>query len=129
MGRRGADVIIDYLVQQWVPYLVGVSTHDQRIAAFIADAYYRVSGHPIATFTSCGPGSVNIIMTIGRAMSDSSAMLAITGDVPNSQFNRGPFQESWKYFQGDLPTVNSGLFGITEFPQAGPPRTRDWRTP
>jgi acetolactate synthase I/II/III large subunit len=127
MGRRGADVIIDYLVQQRVPYLVGVcghgilglldaaydrrseiqtiSTHDERIAGFIADAYYRVSGKPIATYTSCGPGSVNIVMAIAGAMYDSSAILAITGNVPTSQFNRGPFQESGKYFQGDFPSV------------------------
>ena len=127
MGRRGADVIVDYLVQQRVPYLVGlcghgilglldaaydrqgeirtISTHDERIAGFIADAYYRVSGRPIATYTSCGPGSVNILMAIAGAMYDSSAMLAITGNVPTSQFNRGPFQESGKYFQGDFHGV------------------------
>ena len=127
MGRRGADVIVDYLVQQRVPYLVGVcghgilglldaaydrrgdietiSTHDERIAGFIADAYYRVCGQPIATYTSCGPGSVNIVMAVAGAMFDSSAMLAITGNVPTSQFNRGPFQESGKYFQGDFPSV------------------------
>ena len=127
MGRRGADVIVDYLVQQRVPYLAGlcghgilglldaaydrqgeirtISTHDERIAGFIADAYFRVSGRPIATYTSCGPGSVNILMAIAGAMYDSSAMLAITGNVPTSQFNRGPFQESGKYFQGDFPGV------------------------
>jgi acetolactate synthase I/II/III large subunit len=125
MGRRGADVIVDYLVKQRVPYLVGVcghgilglldaaydrqadittiSAHDERVAGFIADAYYRVAGRPIATYTSCGPGSVNIMMAIAGAMYDSSAMLAITGNVPTSQFNRGPFQESGKYFQGDFP--------------------------
>lgn len=127
MGRRGADVIIDYLVQQRVPYLVGVcghgilglldaaydrrddiktvSTHDERIAGFIADGYYRVAGRPIATYSSCGPGSVNILMAVAGAMYDSSAMLVITGNVPTSQFNRGPFQESGKYFQGDFPGV------------------------
>lgn len=125
MGRRGADVIVDYLVQQRVPYLVGVcghgilglldaaydrqgeittiSAHDERIAGFVADAYYRVAGRPIATYTSCGPGSVNIMMAVAGAMYDSSALLAITGNVPTSQFNRGPFQESGKYFQGDFP--------------------------
>jgi acetolactate synthase-1/2/3 large subunit len=125
MGRRGADVIVDYLVKQRVPYLVGVcghgilglldaaydrqddittiSAHDERVAGFIADAYYRVAGRPIATYTSCGPGSVNIMMAVAGAMYDSSAMLAITGNVPTSQFNRGPFQESGKYFQGDFP--------------------------
>jgi acetolactate synthase I/II/III large subunit len=127
MGRRGADVIVDSLIQHRVPYLVGVcghgilglldaaydrrdeirtiSAHDERIAGFIADAYYRVSGTPIATYTSCGPGSVNILMAIAGAMYDSSALLAITGNVPTSQFNRGPFQESGKYFQGDFPSV------------------------
>ena len=60
-------------------------------------------GRPIATYTSCGPGSVNIMMAVAGAMYDSSAMLAITGNVPTSQFNRGPFQESGKYFQGDFP--------------------------
>jgi acetolactate synthase-1/2/3 large subunit len=127
MGRRGADIIVDYLVRQRVPYLVGlcghgilglldaaydrqgdittISTHDERVAGFIADAYYRVSGRPIATFTSCGPGSVNILMAVAGAMYDSSAMLAITGNVPTSQFNRGPFQESGRYFQGDFPGV------------------------
>ena len=125
MGRRGADVIVDYLVKQRVPYLVGVcghgilglldaaydrqadittiSAHDERVAGFIADAYYRVAGRPIATYTSCGPGSVNIMMAIAGAMYDSSAILAITGNVPTSQFNRGPFQESGKYYQGDFP--------------------------
>lgn len=125
MGRRGADVIVDYLVKQRVPYLVGVcghgilglldaaydrqgeittiSAHDERIAGFVADAYYRVAGRPIATYTSCGPGSVNIMMAVAGAMYDSSALLAITGNVPTSQFNRGPFQESGKYFQGDFP--------------------------
>lgn len=125
MGRRGADVIVDYLVQQRVPYLVGVcghgilglldaaydrqgeittiSAHDERVAGFVADAYYRVAGRPIATYTSCGPGSVNIMMAVAGAMYDSSALLAITGNVPTSQFNRGPFQESGKYFQGDFP--------------------------
>src|SRR5579883_2919087 len=72
MGRRGADIIVDDLVEQRVPYLVGlcghgilglldaayerrgdittISTHDERVAGFIADAYYRVSGRPIATY-------------------------------------------------------------------------------
>lgn len=127
MGRRGADVIIDHLVRQRVPYLVGVcghgilglldaaydrrddiqtiSAHDERVAGFIADGYYRVSGRPIATYSSCGPGSLNILMSVAGAMADSSAMLVITGNVPTSQFNRGPFQETGKYFQGDFPSV------------------------
>jgi acetolactate synthase I/II/III large subunit len=32
-------------------------------------------------------------------------MLNITGNVPTSQWNRGPFQETGKYFQGDFVNV------------------------
>jgi acetolactate synthase-1/2/3 large subunit len=127
MGRKGAEIIVDSLVDRRVPYLVGVSghgilglldaaydrrdeittitTHDERVAGFIADAYFRVRGAPLATYTSCGPGSVNIVMAVAGAFQDSSAMLAITGNVPTQQFNRGPFQETGRHFQGDFTSV------------------------
>ena len=38
-------------------------------------------------------------------MMDSSAYLAITGNVPTTQFNRMPFQETGRYYQGDFPSV------------------------
>jgi acetolactate synthase-1/2/3 large subunit len=36
---------------------------------------------------------------------DSSAFFAITGNVPTSQFNRMPFQETGRYHGGDFPSV------------------------
>ena len=39
------------------------------------------------------------------ALSDSSALLAITANVPTSQFNRSPFQEINKHFQADFPAI------------------------
>ena len=54
----------------------------------MADAYFKVNGEPVATFTSCGPGSANLVVALAAAMMDSSAFLAITGNVPTSQFNR-----------------------------------------
>src|ERR1043165_293512 len=78
----GAQVIVDYLIQQKVPYAFGlcghgniqfidalferqsdiktISTHHESVCGFMADAYYRVKGQPVATFTSCGPGSANL---------------------------------------------------------------------
>ncbi|MFC9355112.1 thiamine pyrophosphate-binding protein [Rhodococcus sp. NPDC057014] len=124
---KGAEIILDYLIREKVPYMFGVcghgilglldaaydrqdefttiTTHDERVAGFMADAYYRVAGRPVATYTSCGPGSVNLAMSVASAFQDSSAFLAITGNVPTSQFNRGPFQESGRYFQGDFSNV------------------------
>ena len=69
----------------------------------MADAYFRVRHEPVATLTSCGPGSANLLVALGSALMDSSALLAITGNVPTSQFNRGPFQETGRYFQADFP--------------------------
>lgn len=124
---NGADIIVDHLVRRNVPYLFGlcghgitgfmdaafkaqnrirtVSTHHEQTAGHMADAYYKVRGEPVATFTSCGPGSANLVMAVAAAAADSSAFLAITGNVPTGQFNRGPFQETGRHFQGDFPSV------------------------
>jgi acetolactate synthase I/II/III large subunit len=126
-SRQGGEIIVDYLVREGVTHLFGVcghgilgfldaaydrraeittvTTHDERVAGLMADAYYRVARRPAATYTSCGPGSVNLVMAVASAFQDSSAFLAITGNVPTSQFNRGPFQESGRYFQGDFANV------------------------
>ncbi len=122
--ESGAQIIVDSLVANRVPYMFGlcghgivglmdaafdrsnqikmISVHDEQVAGFMADAYYRVTGQPVATFTSCGPGSVNIQMAIATALHDSSALLAITGNVPTDQFNKMPFQELGEHHQADF---------------------------
>jgi acetolactate synthase-1/2/3 large subunit len=123
-GTKGAAYIADFLVQQKVPYVFGVcghgilglldglfdrqeeiktiSVHHEAAAGFMAEAYFRITQKPVATYTSCGPGSANLILAIAAAFADSSAMLNITGNVPTGQWNRGPFQETGRYFQGDF---------------------------
>ena len=71
----------------------------------MADAYFRVRHEPVATLTSCGPGSCNIVMPLQVALSDSSALLAITANVPTQQFNRSPFQEINQHYQADFPNI------------------------
>ncbi len=124
---KGAEIMVDYLVREGCRHLFGVcghgilgfldaafdrqddiatiTTHDERSAGFMADAYFRVAGVPAATYTSCGPGSLNLAMALANAFMDSSAVFAITGNVPTQQFNKGPFQETGRYFQGDFPAV------------------------
>jgi acetolactate synthase I/II/III large subunit len=128
MGKmRGADIIAEYLVAEKVPYLFGLCGHGdigfldafydrqdkvkaltvrhEQAAGHMADAYFRVAHKPVATFTSCGPGSTNMITAISSAMMDSSAFLAITGNVPTSQFGRSPFQETGRHYQAEFPNV------------------------
>ena len=90
---NGGQVIIDYLIREKVPYVFGlcghgniglidamherqddiatISVHHESVAGFMADVYYRVSGQPTATFTSCGPGSANLPISLGNAFFDS----------------------------------------------------------
>src|SRR5262245_27708287 len=127
---NGAQVIVDYLIQEKVPYVFGlcghgniqfidalferqsdiktISVHHESVAGFMADVYYRVSGRPTATFTSYGPGSANLPISLANAFLDSVPFMAVTGNVPTSQFNRGAFQELYRHYQADFPfTVRS----------------------
>src|SRR5947207_6593337 len=44
-------------------------------------------------------------MPLAVALSDSSALLAITANVPTSQFNRSPFQEINRHYQADFVNI------------------------
>ena len=46
-----------------------------------------------------------MVMPLAVALSDSSAMLAITANVPTSQFNRSPFQEINHHYPGRFREV------------------------
>ncbi|MCK0209736.1 thiamine pyrophosphate-binding protein [Starkeya koreensis] len=124
---KGAEIIADTLIQEQVPYVFGICGHGnvgmldalydrqdriklisprhEQTAGHMADAYFRVAHRPVATLTSCGPGSANMPMSLACAQADSSAFLAITANVPTSQFNRAPFQESYHHHQADFPSV------------------------
>jgi acetolactate synthase-1/2/3 large subunit len=124
---KGGELIAEYLIKQKVPYLFGVCGHGnvgildplyavrdrirmisprhEQCAGHMADGYFRVKHQPVATLTSTGPGSANLVMSMATALSDSSAFLAITSNVPTSQMNRAPFQEIYKHNQADFPSV------------------------
>src|SRR5579864_8115085 len=124
---KGAELIVEYLIANDIPYVFGICGHGnvgmldplyaardriklvsprhEQVAAHMADAYFRVRHQPVATLTSCGPGSANIVMPLACALTDSSAVFAITANVPTSQFNRSPFQEINRHFQADFVNV------------------------
>lgn len=126
-NMKGAEIVAEYLVKEKVPYILGLCGHGiiglldsfydrqdsikaitvrhEQAAGHMADAYFRIAHKPIATFTSCGPGSTNLPTAVASAMMDSSAFLAITGNIPTSQFNRSPFQETGRYYQAEFANV------------------------
>src|SRR3989449_9167758 len=125
--RKGGELIAEFLVKEKIPYVFGICGHGnvglldplyevrdkvklvsprhEQTAGHMADGYFRVKHKPVATLTSTGPGSANLIMALAVAQTDSSALLAITANVPTSQFNRGPFQELNRHNQADFPTI------------------------
>src|SRR5258708_19091812 len=124
---NGAQVIVDYLIREKVPYAFGlcghgniqfidalherqsdiktISVHHESVCGFMADAYSRVKGKPVATFPSCGRGWANLPIALAGAYLDSIPFLAITGNVPTSQFNRGAFQEMYRQGAADFPST------------------------
>ena len=125
---NGAQVIVDYLIQEKVPQVFGlcghgniqfidalyersadiktISVHHESVAGFMADVYYRVSGkadrdlHLVRSRfgATCRSRSANAYL-------DSVPFLAVTGNVPTSQFNRGAFQEMYRQYQADFPST------------------------
>jgi len=124
---KGGELIAETLVQEGVPYVFGICGHGnvgmldalysvrdklklisprhEQCAGHMADAYFRVKHRPVVTLTSTGPGSANMVMSLATALSDSSAFMAITSNVPTSQHNRAPFQELYKHNQADFAQV------------------------
>ena len=124
---KGGQLIAETLVKEKVPYVFGICGHGnvgildalydvrdklqlisprhEQCAGHMADAYFRVKHRPVATLTSTGPGSANMVMSLATALSDSSAFMAITANVPTSQHNRGPFQELYRHNQADFAQV------------------------
>jgi acetolactate synthase-1/2/3 large subunit len=124
---KGGELIAEYLIQEKVPYIFGICGHGnvglldplyqvrdrlklisprhEQCAGHMADAYFRVRHQPVATLSSTGPGSANMVMSCITALSDSSAFLCITSNVPTSQHNRAPFQELYRHNQADFAQV------------------------
>lgn len=111
----GGELIVEYLIKEKVPYLVGIPGHGivptidacvdrkdqitvlqavhEQGAVHLADAYYRVSGKPLAVFTSIGPGAVNTVMGVAQCYIDSTACLVLTGAVHTHMRGRAVLQE------------------------------------
>lgn len=124
---RGNEIIAEYLVKEKVPYLFGYAGHGaiglldaiydrtdkirhisprvEQTAGFMADAYYRLTGTPLAVYASTGPGPMNMMIAVANAYYDCSAFFMITGQVPTTQFDTGALQDDYRH-KGDV----SGIF-------------------
>lgn len=124
---RGCDLVVEYLIKEKVPYLFGYAGHGavglldgvynhqdeikiifpriESAAGYMADAYYRASGQVIPVYTSTGPGPMLLTVAMGNAFYDSSAFVAITGQVATNQYDSGALQEEYRHYQADFPSM------------------------
>ncbi len=121
MKTTGGELVLKHLEKEGVPYIIGIPGHGclglfdaikksqdnnkiqyiqvkhEQSAVHIADGYYRVSGNPLAVFTSIGPGALNTAIGMGTAFVDSSAVLLLTGDTHVHMKGVGVLQEIERY--------------------------------
>ena len=127
MKLTGGEIVVEYLAKEKVPYAVGIPGHGclglvdalmkskDRISVIqvrqemsgvhLADGYYRITGKPLAVFTSIGPGAINTAIGLATAYVDSTAVLALTGDTHVHMFGRGVLQEIERTHSANFPRV------------------------
>ena len=112
-SRSGGQLVVDALQIHGVKIIFGVpgesylpvldALHDSDIrfiinrqeggAAFMADAYGKLTGEPGICFVTRGPGATNASIGVHTAYQDSSPMILFIGQVGNDFVEREAFQE------------------------------------
>ncbi len=122
----GGEIIIEQLIKENVPYIIGIPGHGilglfdairkaekdgdikylqvkhEQAATAMADGYYRISGRPLATFASIGPGTLNTCIGLGTAYVDSTSFLLLCGDTHINMKGVGVLQEVERYADSNI---------------------------
>ena len=80
------DVLRDYGIRC-------VRVEHEQGAAHAAQGYARASGKVGVCLATSGPGATNLVTGIADANSDSTPIVAITGNVPTQLLGKNAFQE------------------------------------
>ena len=113
--RNGGRILIDQLIQHGVDlafcvpgesYLAALDAlHDSQDkiklivcrqeggAAYMAEAYGKLTGKPGICFVTRGPGATNASIGVHTAFQDSTPMILFIGQVARDQVEREAFQE------------------------------------
>ena len=126
MQLTGGEIIVKYLIHEGVPYILGIPGHGvmglfdairkedtkgkikyiqvkhEQAATAIADGYYRMSGKPLASFSSIGPGTLNTCIGLATAYVDSTALLQLCGDTHVHMKGVGVLQEIERYQDSNI---------------------------
>ena len=123
----GSEVIVEYLIKEGINYIFGIPGHgclgftdallkykdeiqvvqpkQEMAGVHMAVGYYRVTGKPLAVFTSIGPGAINTAIGLADAYVDSMPVLAITGDTHVHMRGVGVLQEIERHKDSSMPRI------------------------
>ncbi len=113
MERTGAQIIWECLLREGVDTVFGypggailpaydamtqypirhVLVRHEQSAVHMADGYSRASGRTGVVVATSGPGATNLVTGLATAMLDSTALVAITGQVGSGLLGTDAFQE------------------------------------
>jgi acetolactate synthase-1/2/3 large subunit len=113
-AQRGAQILAAALVAEGVDCLFGYPgganleifdvldefglrcyrTEHEQGAVHAAQGYARASGKVGVCLATSGPGACNLVTGLGDANSDSTPIVAITGNVPSHLLGKNAFQEA-----------------------------------
>ncbi|MBE7556961.1 MAG: thiamine pyrophosphate-binding protein [Anaerolineales bacterium] len=70
-----------------------ITTRQEGGAAYMAEAYGKLTGQPGICFVTRGPGASNASIGVHTAYQDSTPLILFIGQVPRAQLGRDAFQE------------------------------------
>lgn len=144
MLEEGVDIIFGYPGGQIMPFYDNLFHYTGRInhiltrheqgAIHMAQGYARVTNKVGVCVVTSGPGATNIVTGLADAMMDSTAIVAITGQVPSTLLGTDAFQETdiigitmpitkWNYqvtCADEIPAAMAKAFYIARTGRPGP---------
>src|ERR1017187_9841249 len=76
------------------PGMPHLPINDERAAAFIADAYAKVSGRVGLCDATLGPGATNLVTGLVEALNAGSPLVVLIGDAHRGHAGKNMTQES-----------------------------------
>ncbi|MDX8381751.1 MAG: acetolactate synthase large subunit [Ghiorsea sp.] len=88
-GEENADFMMALQQSDKIKFIL---TRHEQGAAFMAEAYGRLTGTPAACLGTLGPGATNLITGVANANMDSAPMLVLTGQGASTRLHKESHQ-------------------------------------
>lgn len=88
-GEENADLMLSLEASDSIRFVL---TRHEQGAAFMAEAYGRLTGNPAACLATLGPGATNLITGVADGNMDRAPMLAITGQADTERLHKESHQ-------------------------------------